>query len=286
MTNQNLDVTTPGRLPRAVGRHVFGRDVAGYDAGRLGYPDALFARLRERPASTIVEIGAGTGIATKSLLAARPDRLMAIEPDPALARHLRERFAESALTVLQSGFVEAEFDGSFDLVVAASCFHWLDAEPAHARVRSILRPGGRFALWWNIYRQPGCGDPFADAIMDLLRGFDLAPSEGVGGHYALDAELHRSRLRAAGLTMIHEEIFRRERELDADAARTLYASYSFVRVLDPERREALLDDIGNLVETRFGGVAPNVVLTPFYLAELPDGSLASSVAASVAESGK
>src|SRR3546814_9430732 len=70
----------------------------------------------------------------------------------------------------------------------------------------------------------------------------------------------------AGFDRFEPFRFRRERELDAAGARALYASYSYVRALPAVRRERLLDAIADLVDTRFGGRARNVVLTALYLA--------------------
>ena len=65
-----------------------------------------------------------------------------------------------------------------------------------------------------------------------------------------------------------EHVFRRERMLTTTELLALYASYSFVRALPPQQRTDLLACIEDLAETRFGGQAPNVVLTPLYIARL------------------
>lgn len=258
-----------GRIDRGVGRSIFGLDPAGYHAARLDYPDALYQRLFDRadddPIRAIVEIGAGTGHATAKLLAPGVERLVAVEPDAALAAYLRTAFNGSPVEVVDSDFVAAPITGTFDLVAAASSFHWLDPDAALPRIHALLRPGGYIALWWNAYRQPGIGDPFADATMPLLEGIDLPPSESMRGHYSLDADLHSGRLRAASFDAVDHQIFRRERVLSAANARALYASYSFVRALPEGRRTALVEAIGNLVDREFGGAAPNVVLTALYL---------------------
>lgn len=258
-----------GRIDRDVGRSIFGRDPAGYHAARLDYPDALYERLfdgaDDNPIRAIVEIGAGTGHATAKLLAPGVERLVAVEPDAALATYLGAAFEGQPVEVVNSDFVSASVAGTFDLAAAASSFHWLDPDAALPRIHAMLRPRGRIALWWNAYRQPGIGDPFADATMPLLNGIDLPPSESMRGHYSLDADLHSHRLRAAGFDSVDHQIFRRERILSAADARALYASYSFVRALPEDRRAALLEAIGNLVDQEFAGAAPNVVLTALYL---------------------
>lgn len=269
----DLQASRSGRLARTVGRSVFGADVGGYDVARIGYPaelyDAVAARCGRRTGLSILEIGPGTGLATRDLLTLDPQRLVAVEADPALAAHLAETIDDPRLHVVEHGFVDAPIAGRFDLACSAAAFHWLEPVPAFARLRELLSPGATLALWWNVYRQVGAGDPFADAVTPLLADIDLPPSEGAAGHYSLDVELHRADIGAAGFTGFTPFLFRRERTLRTAQVRALYASYSYVRSLAADRRETLLDAICALADTRFGGVVPNVTLTPLYLATAP-----------------
>ena len=262
----------PRRLARSAGARVFGTDVAGYHAARIGYPAGLYDAIAARTGGNggvALEIGPGTGLATRDILdRLNPARLVAVEADPALAVHLAEAIDDPRLTVVAQGFVESWIDGPFDLACSAAAFHWLEPEPAFARLRGLLRPGATLALWWNSYRQPGA-DAFADAVMPLLADIDLAPSEGAGGHYSLDADFHHAEMTGAGFGDFEAFRFRRERTLDTAQVRALYASYSYVRALPDDRRIALLDAIGDLVETRFCGRIDNVVLTALYLATAP-----------------
>nr|WP_295667799.1 class I SAM-dependent methyltransferase [Sphingomonas sp.] len=257
------------RLSRAAGRTVFGSDVAGYHTARSGYPDAVYRLIAARlPAfDDIGEIGPGTGLATEALATFAPKRFVAFEPDPVLAAHLRTRFV--TLDVVDEDFCTADVAGGFDLIASASSFHWLDPEIALPKVRALLRPGGCLAIWWNVYRQVGIGDPFAEAVMPLLDGIDLPPSEAADRHYSLDHDLHRGLLAAAGFEHIEHHVFRRESILSPDQARALYASFSLVRLLPQDRRDALLDAIAALVVEQFDGAAPSVLLTPIYLASAP-----------------
>lgn len=121
-------------------------------------------------------------------------------------------------------------------------------------------------MWWNSYRNPGHGDALAQAISPLLKEIALPPSEGPDGHYSLDYELHQRALHSAGFVDIKHELFRQDRTLSAEDVRALYASYSYVRVLPDQERNALLDTIGQLVDRDFSGGAPNVVLTSLFWA--------------------
>lgn len=258
------------RLDRAVGRTIFGADAGGYDSARLGYPgelyDRVFARVPDNPA--VLEIGAGTGLATRDLLARGASSLVAIEPDPQMAEFLRSALGtDPALKIENRAFEDVAFGPSaFDLVAAAASFHWMEPTSALGRIRRALKPGGVIALWWNVYRAAGEGDEFADSLAPLLDGIALPPSEGEKFHHSLDQAAYRTLLESNGFADVECKILRRERRLDGAAMSALYGSYSFVRLLPVKQRRELLAGIARLADGRFGGAAPNIVQTPLYTA--------------------
>jgi len=257
-------------LDRVVGRGAFGLDAEGYHAARLPYPNELYQELFSHVPTqpTVLEIGAGTGLVTEALLSRDAASVMAIEPDAALASFTARRLRDSRLTMVQAAFPDVVIQGSFDLIVCAAAFHWMEPVPALTRVRQLLMPGGLWAMWWHSYRNPGMGDELADLISPLLGDIPLPPSASIDRHYSLDEELHRQLLLEAGFHSIEYRLYRSERELTTEAVVALYTSYSFVRLLEPDRRARLLDDIAELVEGIFLGRAPNLVLTPLYFATL------------------
>jgi SAM-dependent methyltransferase len=264
------------QMPRSSGRSAFGVDAAGYHAGRIGYPTALFEDLfaRCRPHPAVLEIGAGTGHATAALLAHGADSLTAVEPDRSqiafLQAHLidpRLRFVTGAFPEVARELAQAE---RFDLITAAACFHWMEPGPALAAVRTLLRPGGVWGMWWNSYRNPGEGDALAEAVSPLIKTLPLPPSQTLEQHYSLDIDHHCQTLGDAGFSDIRHQIYRRERVLTATRTRALYASYSFIRVVTEPEQTELLDAIAAIVERDFGGRAPNLVLTACYSAVAPD----------------
>ncbi len=259
-------------LPRAAGGDVFGTDAAAYHHARLGYSAALIDRVLHYAGTAhpaVVEIGPGTGLATRRLLDRPVKSLAAIEPDGAMAAMLRQEIADPRLQVIESGFLDAPLPpAAADLAAAACSFHWVDPDRGYARLRTIVRPGGTVALWWHSYRNAD-RDPFFAALEGSLRGIKLPPSEGPDGYVYLDEARQRDVLRSHGFGDVEFELARTERSLDADGMRALYASFSFVRLLPDDARQRLLDRIADLVETRFSGRAPNIVLTPLYLARCP-----------------
>src|SRR6476659_4263597 len=117
-----------------------------YDRVRPGYPDDLLDELAAvLPRSpVVVEVGPGTGQATKGLVA-RGARVTAVE----LGAHLAAVLARNLPTVdvVIGPFENVDLaPGSFDAVVAASSYHWVPPEVRMTRPAALLRPGGHLAL--------------------------------------------------------------------------------------------------------------------------------------------
>ena len=255
-------------LGRGVGGVAFGLDASGYHQGRLAYPDGLYDELFTRlPTSpSVLEIGAGSGLVTQALLKRNPSRLVAVEPDPALVAFTKRRLSDPRLTMVAEPFPEALVSGKFDLIACAAAFHWMEPMSALTRVKQLLAPKGLWAMWWHSYRNPGRGDELADLITPLLREIALPPSDTLLRHYSLDKKRHRNTLVRAGFKEIEYRLYRQKRELTTAQVIALYQSYSYVRVLPEEQKNRLIEDIAEIVESRFGGFAPNLVITPLYFA--------------------
>jgi len=260
-------------LDRSFGRQAFGDDPANYHAARPPYPEAVWTALRERAGLRagidILEIGAGTGMATDGLLAARPKQLTAVEPDPRLADFLRHRVDDSHLEVLTQTFEEANLpDASHDLAVSATAFHWLDARPALRRIRGLLRPQGCVALIWNMFGDPGRADPFHQATEHLFVGHPTTPSGGgtTEAPYGFDLPARLGELRDSGFVPDKPEIHPWPLTLDPGGVRRLYATYSNVTALPSDERERLLDGLAEIAAREFCGIVTRNMTTSIYTA--------------------
>jgi SAM-dependent methyltransferase len=257
-------------IHRRFGRQAFGRDAAGYDAARPAYPDWAFDFLCERcglvPNAVTFEIGAGTGTATRRLLELGANPLLAVEPDDRLAAFLRETIADEALTVVISTFEEAVLrEASFDLGLSATAFHWLNEDPALAKVATLLRPGGWWAMVWNTFGDPHRLDPFREATKTLLDG-PSSPANGASDvSFALDTE---ARLSALERTHAFDIVDHRTSEwslvLDPDQTVALYATYSNINIR-PDR-EAVLTELGRIARDEFQGRVTRNMITSLYIA--------------------
>jgi len=157
----------------------FDEIVAGYDRIRPEYPAALLSDVFEYAQADVrkkaLEIGAGTGKATKSFLAAGYD-VTAVEIGANMAAFLQERFGECGnFSVINESFEEAALEnGAYDLIYAATSFHWVEAEIGCPKALRLLRDGGAFALF-RYNAVPADGDALYEEIQAVYKMYYHKP---------------------------------------------------------------------------------------------------------------
>ncbi|QCP08478.1 class I SAM-dependent methyltransferase [Micrococcus luteus] len=166
-------MTGPGPgVPRLPGRPARARREAGnpfadaggehYDAVRPSYPAEAVAWVLEGLGQgldrglDVVEVGAGTGLFTRSLTALPVERVRsvaAVEPAASMRAVLERDVAAGSDGRVRAVPGTAEATGlpeaSADVVVAAQAWHWVDPAAGSAEAARVLRPGGRLAAVWN-----------------------------------------------------------------------------------------------------------------------------------------
>ena len=274
--------SVPASLERSFGREAFGADPANYHSARPPYPQATWEALVQgaglRAGIDILEIGAGTGLATLPLLAHDPARLVAIEPDRRLAGFLTKAADDPRLTVIDETFEDVELrPASFDLVISATAFHWLDPVPALKGISDMLRDDGAVALIWNDFGDAGRPDPFHEATAHLFEGHRVSAGNGSGRlSFASDADARLADFDAAGFVADEPQFLRWTHALDPGGVRALYSTYSNVTALPALERVRLLDGLFEIAATQFDGRVERNMTTAIYTARhAPDAHLAA-----------
>jgi SAM-dependent methyltransferase len=260
-------------------RGLFSTDVMSYDQGRPGYPDRVFEVLIERCAlgarTEVLEIGAGTGQATVGLLDLGAS-VTVVELGAEFAVFLESRFEGRPFQVINGAFEDIHLaPESFDIVAAATSFHWVPLPVGLHLAADILRPGGSLALWWNAFGDVSRPDPFHEALVPVLER--LAPelidtpsaaTPGSRAHvYALDAQARTAEIDASGrFGPVHHEVVSWTGRHTPEEARALFASFSPWLALPIDQRTEVLDALEALARDDFGGVVERPYLTPIYVA--------------------
>ncbi len=231
---------------------------ADYAATRPTYPPALFDALEElagRPlaGADVLDVGAGTGIATR-LLRERGARVTAVEPGAAMAAELRAALPGVPL-VRGTGDALPFAARSADLVTYAQAWHWTDPARSVPEALRVLRPGGTLAMWWNV---PDRSVPWAaeqeERLARRLAGYH---------RHGTTAEAGRT-VEALGLAVrTRSTSLRWSRRTDIAGHLRMLRSHSYVAVLGDRAAPVLADERAHLLR-----VFPDGVMTEPYRVDL------------------
>jgi SAM-dependent methyltransferase len=240
----------------------FGEVAELYERRRPGYPAQLFADVlgMVEPPHTVLEVGAGTGKATK-LFAAAGATVTAVEPDPAMAEVLRDGHGDLPGLTVVDGTLESVAGGSppasphgtgFAVVAAAQAWHWVDQRHGPVLARRLLRPGGVLAVFWNTPRD-GAG---YEELTDVYRRVapEMAPAMATT---EWSAEMQRRRealIEAEGFTEPETRRYDWAEAYTPDALSELVQTYSGHRLLDPGLLAELTAEVADMVRSLGGRV--------------------------------
>src|SRR5688572_22006166 len=130
----------------------FGKTASDYAKHRAGFPDRFFDRLfsdgivaqRDR----VLDLGTGTGTIARGL-AKRGCIVTGLDPSDAMLDQAKALAAEESVDIR---LVHARAEqthlpqGSFDVVIAGTCWHWFDRPNAAHEARRVLKPTGRLLI--------------------------------------------------------------------------------------------------------------------------------------------
>ncbi len=261
---------------RDLGR-VFNEVPELYDRVRPRYPDELFADLvtitRMDVTSSVLEVGCGTGQATRSL-AALGCTVTAIEPGVEMAALARQRIATFGNVNVETSTFEEWDDrgGHFDVLVAASAWHWVDPSIGWQRAHDVLYPGGWMALLGNVVvRRPEEPEVYAETA-DLHERF--SPGNPDWGHPPFEDDV---RITDWGWGPVDDpgglfgptivRWYPTVQWFNGDGFADLLRSTSLYRRLDRDVREPLLDAIAERIRTRMGDRASRRYLSVLRVAQ-------------------
>lgn len=251
----------------------FGEDPDLYDFARPPYPPALFDWLATHAgldaSSVCFEIGAGTGHATLPILNLPVRHITAIEPDARLAAKLHEKAGDTpSLTLDVARFEDARLEPAhYDFGFAAMSMHWLPRMKALTKAREALKPGGHFAMWWNVYHNSAEPDAFGRATEHLFSGIEQDPNATKGaGAFALNTAARLGEMRSAGFKDAEHRLFTQTVTFTPETLSALYATFSRVRMAPETTRERLLSEARRIANGEFGGSVTRPITCSVYAA--------------------
>jgi ubiquinone/menaquinone biosynthesis C-methylase UbiE len=229
----------------------FGGVAEVYERARPTYPEDAVRWLAGDEPRDVVDLGAGTGKLTRSLVALG-HRVTAVEPSVEMLGQLRSA-VPGAIAI--EGVAESIplADRSADVVTAAQAFHWFDKPVALREIARVLRPGGRVALVWN------ARDDRAEWVAEFTETIVGRSVFRAGGIAAAATAIDESGLYGPveHVELDHVQLLRRDELLE------LVRSRSECAVLAEDERRPVLERVDALFDTH----ARNGTLTMPYVTE-------------------
>jgi len=226
-----------------------------YDEARPSYPEELFDDLVElgelEPDDRLLEIGCATGKATRPLLE-RGFSVVCVELGAQLAERARRNLTGLPVEIRVAPFEQWEDEaGAFDLVYAATAWHWLDPAIRYLKAHRLLRAGGHLAFWSALHAFPPGFDPFFTEIQEAY--------DRIGRHRQgewppprpEDIPDDAAEIEASGLFEdVRVRRYGWERLYTADEYIALLSTFSDHIALEPKMREQLFREIRRRIVER------------------------------------
>jgi SAM-dependent methyltransferase len=234
----------------------FGSNAELYDHARPSYPAEMINMLLagdpdgpEAAPRHILDVGCGTGIATRLLMS--PDRdVLGLEPDARMAALATQH----GIPVEVATFETWDPVGRrFDLITSAQAWHWVDPVAGARKAAEVLRPGKRFAAFWNQMRHTPDVLAVCGKIYERHAPHLWSNSVALGSPTTVDRRVDPAitALRAARFTILdhtRQRAYARTVDYSPEAWIELLSTHSDHQTLDPVTRAALLGELREALE--------------------------------------
>ncbi len=231
-----------------------------YELARPEYPEQLYDTLVEvagiEVGDRLLEVGCATGKATAPL-ARRGFRVTCIEIGPRLAAAARRNLVGSLNVEIIDGALETwhpPLGDPFELVFAATAWHWIDPAVRYQRAWELLRPGGHLAFWNATHVFPEGGDSFFFEIQDVYEEIGEGRPENATWPRPGDLPDERTEIEQSGL--FEDVVVRRfdwEISYDAGEYLRLLDTFSGHIVMEAWKRDRLHAEIRRRLSRRADG---------------------------------
>jgi SAM-dependent methyltransferase len=175
-----------------------------YHQARPEYPAELYDELvrlaRLRPGDRVLEVGCATGKATIPL-ARRGFSITCVEIGADLAAEAARNLGGFPRVNIVNGAFETWEPprAGYDLVFAATAWHWIDPAVRYQRAWGVLRDGGHLAFWSAAHAFPAGGDPFFRELQDVYDEINEGLPPGASFRPAAELPDERAEIEATGL---------------------------------------------------------------------------------------
>jgi SAM-dependent methyltransferase len=179
--------------------------------------------------------------------------VLGVEPDARMAEWARLHGLEVEVSTFEDWNPAGR---TFDAVVAGMAWHWVDPVAGAATAAQVLRPGGRLALFWYVFRPPS---ELADAFRAVYRRalpdspFAKGAMPGLDAYSAFFTKAEDGIRRAGGFGEPEQWRFDWDRDYTRDEWLDVVPTSGGHSRFAPAERDELLQGIGAAVDAVGGG---------------------------------
>ncbi|MDX3853415.1 class I SAM-dependent methyltransferase [Streptomyces sp. AK02-01A] len=224
----------------------FGAAAASYAEHRPDYAQAAVRwALEPAPGPRVLDLGAGTGKLTATLVASGAE-VIAVEPGPEMLTELRR--ALPAVRALPGSAEAIPLpDGSVDAVLAGNAMHWFDMAVAGPEIARVLAPGGVLAGLWNVV------DDRVDWVAGLERvsgSAAIGPRDTLSSWRAATADMHLPDIGVARFGSPEQDEFSHGQRRTADSLVATLATRAGMLVMPELEQQTMLGRIRAFLTSR------------------------------------
>lgn len=238
-------------------RGTFDIDAELYHASRPHYPSELFETLIDTTKldknAHLLEIGIGTGQATQPL-AKQGYKITTIELGKNLANVAQRELAKYPnVKIIQGAFEDIDLPtNSFDLIYAATTFHWIKPDVQFSKPHKLLKKDGYLAVIHTEHVSDEAGDVFVEASQPI---YDKYTPKNTDGKFKLPTikSLKPMKIDESLFEIILFKIFPLNIRYSAEEYTNLLLTYSPTTALPTDKRNGFLNAIHDLIEKQFNG---------------------------------
>lgn len=238
-------------------RHTFDAIALLYNEARPCYPAELFSTLIDvtglHKDSKLLEIGPGTGQATRSL-AEKGFDITAIELGTglaAVAKYELQNFKN--VQILTGTFEEIALpENSFDLVYAATSFHWIESSIKYSKTYNLLKDRGHLAIIHTHHVSDEQGDAFFNASQPIYDRYDFTDKHQKP-KLPKNEELKPDEIDNGLFKLVHFQVFPVMITYNAKDFVKLLNTFSNHLAAPKEVQQGFYEEIESLINNSFGG---------------------------------